>query len=120
MDLRGCIGRSEPSRYRGHAHKARIAMRATIHRGVRTVACSSLLLLSLLRAAGQGTLDQAFDPPPPNPYYLGGNILSSLNGTFVDQAQTFTVGIAGSLGQLQVLVRQELSASLDLLVDIRP
>src|SRR5690242_2145043 len=88
MDLRGCISRSEPRRHGRHAHKARLAMRRTFQRLVRTTAYCSLLLLSVLRAAGQGTLDQAFDPPLPNGSYLGGNILSSLNGTFVDQAQT--------------------------------
>jgi hypothetical protein len=95
-------------------------MRKIIQRPVQTTACSSLLLLSVLGAAGQGTLDQSFNPPPPNPGYLAGNILSAVNGTFIDQAQTFTVGIAGSLDQLQVLVSQGQSAGVDLQVDVRP
>lgn len=63
-------------------------------------------------------LDQSFIPSPAASYQT--NIAyNPLDPSFVDQAQTFTVGITGQLIYVEVLI-SGFSQEADLLVDIRP
>jgi len=62
-------------------------------------------------------LDQSFEPPGTAAFT--GVISSSFTGSFDDDAQTFTVGMAGQLERVDVLIQRG-QPSADLLVDIRP
>ena len=47
-------------------------------------------------------LDQSFIPSTAAAYQ--GNIIKAFDGSYVDQAQTFTVGITGTLTNVEVLI----------------
>jgi hypothetical protein len=79
-----------------------------------------MLLLAMLMTHGviaASILDQSFIPSPSAAYQ--GNIIRSFGGSYVDQAQTFTVGVDGTLTNVEVLI-EGFNQTADLLVDIRP
>ncbi|MEA2081053.1 MAG: hypothetical protein U9P00_14605 [Pseudomonadota bacterium] len=63
-------------------------------------------------------LDQSFIPSPAAAYQ-GNIIYRPLDPDYVDQAQTFTVGITGQLTNIEVLI-EGFNQTADLLVDVRP
>ena len=63
-------------------------------------------------------LDQSFVPSD-SAAYQGNIIYRPLDGDYVNQAQTFTVGITGQLTDIQVLI-EGFSQTADLVVDVRP
>lgn len=63
-------------------------------------------------------LDQSFIPSPAAAYQ-GNIVYRPLDPDYVDQAQTFTVGMTGQLTSVEVLI-EGFNQTADLLVDIRP
>jgi len=81
---------------------------------------SSITVLAVFSAASSGTagliLDQSFDGGSKNSSAgVGGGVFGP-----TDQAQVFTVGIAGQLAQISVLIIRGTFPADDLLLDVRP
>lgn len=91
-------------------------MKSTHNNIIACLIAMNTLLPAALSA--NGVLDQSFIPSPAASYQ-GNIIYRPLDGSYVDQAQTFTVGITGTLTNVEVLI-EGFNQTADLLVDIRP
>ena len=75
-----------------------------------------LLFVGAPHVEAVSILDQAFVPPPDS---AAGGVVSNQFASFVDQSQTFTVGISGILTGLEILLGGD-TTQLGAIVDIRP
>ncbi len=78
----------------------------------------TVLFLTATSVAAAPMLDQEYDPAFNN-RLLGVGEVSGLGDPDIDLAQTFTVGIAGTLTSVETLIRREAPTTADLLFDIR-
>jgi len=90
---------------------------ATMQQIRRRVLITTMLFMASARVASASTLDQAFEPPAGADNQ--GIIYADPSGVFVNHAQTFTVGILGTLDRVDLLISQW-QFPAPLLVDIRP
>lgn len=94
---------------------------ATVKSSLFGVTCACAIVVGFLipsTICAAIILDQSFVPSPAAAYQ-GNIIYRPLDSLYVDQAQTFTVGVTGQLTNIEVLI-EGFSQTADLLVDIRP